>query len=1244
MTISGAIIQKLLLLLRPHLQDDMERKGYLIRALGTRADELNLIWNQPVNTFVPNMVHKLVVFGEITPGKPALCALLEVMREDGGVGFQSSIDELLGQIREEYQRPENLLNQNSNKVTDRGTSIELSILQENADLTRRALNPITLDRIPRKCVKLYLQEISNSVGNNEEQKVIAIIGDAGYGKTTIMGDIYDHMRAKVGWIAIVRCDNLYLEPNLSIEYLATALGKYIYDNKASDSITNISSNLTKNYGRGVLLIDTLDLVLNQTFIEPFHRVLRELTTKGTTVVFTCRDYEYDHILKPDVKLYTLPSKVKGHRVPRFSKWEIMRAAQAFFKKSKNLDAINKGKEFGRRIVKLSAHDYQLREIICKPLLLRMLCELCEDDGVVPQNLTVSKLYELYWNERIAQLRPNSNLPIEVSPAEVERKQEKLCWNVAKAAFESSYERLELLVRRSDIEEIERFDKIDNLAYEKIRSEGVLIAEKNQVDLVRFFHQSFMEYAIALWLDKREAKDARERLLETLRNPDAWFDWWRIMREYLTIARPGEFQRIIDTDQLDMSNDRAFYAVAFAAASRNEPSALEKLLPTALERGGHYQQILFEAAISTPTCHAEVAWKVILTLLRKGEYQIAANIVQKSREMLARLKSNLGSCIDAALLAIKECSVNTNAESGRQANELFGWFINKSCYPLLLQSIDLQALETLRKHYSLYSTETRCKVIELHLGEEVLHREQHQLLHIIIPYLATSEKEERKRIEILIKNVLHHLFGDVNFTNWDSLKAKLSFPLENNKKADMALARGVGLWSATNYNLIYQLLKDLGEGDSRDIRLSRDAIDEAISNGAGDLVVSILLELFNSYIDIPKQRRLPIVSLFQGRIIADKKTKGKVSENPSKLLRVSSFISWEPRRRLAEWFWFASRKEEDPIKFLGILIALSEDLPEMQKKVKQLINELGQKANTVISRMHFVPEYVEQYIQIMANDKESKKALVKIQSLKIRTSSSEENISRLIERAKDFSDKVARHAAQELMTFVGKQKRPDVDDWISVLESSNFSGVRRYCLDALNQLVKQGMNDKHLTRIWVNLLSKPRKSKLEETQKMGDLVANWIEFNNCITPKVTEIIDGIVQYLQTNANGDMAGALFKAFKTITRTHERTILCPKLIEWTRTLLISINIKTINNGRSEVAQVLRLIDDIDPAFLGMVVEKDCPNMSLDNKEENVCAVVQAIHKCGGTKVNLLDYVRRSEWCPPKAIALIAKFQLKG
>lgn len=106
MAISNDSIQKLLLLLRPYLRNESERRAYLMRALGTNADALNLIWNEPVNTFIPNMVQTLVAFGEITPGQPALCALLEVIREDVGVDVRLDIDELLLQLKKELKTPE----------------------------------------------------------------------------------------------------------------------------------------------------------------------------------------------------------------------------------------------------------------------------------------------------------------------------------------------------------------------------------------------------------------------------------------------------------------------------------------------------------------------------------------------------------------------------------------------------------------------------------------------------------------------------------------------------------------------------------------------------------------------------------------------------------------------------------------------------------------------------------------------------------------------------------------------------------------------------------------------------------------------------------------------------------------------------------------------------------------------------------------------------------------------------------
>jgi len=107
--INNDIIQKLLVLLRPHLRDENERRAYLLRALGRTVPILDrLIWNSPVDVFIKGMVTELIAFGEITPGKPALRALLEVIRENGGLDKQIEIDELLVELLP-VQTPSDLL-------------------------------------------------------------------------------------------------------------------------------------------------------------------------------------------------------------------------------------------------------------------------------------------------------------------------------------------------------------------------------------------------------------------------------------------------------------------------------------------------------------------------------------------------------------------------------------------------------------------------------------------------------------------------------------------------------------------------------------------------------------------------------------------------------------------------------------------------------------------------------------------------------------------------------------------------------------------------------------------------------------------------------------------------------------------------------------------------------------------------------------------------------------------------------
>ena len=108
MAISNDILQKLLLLLRPYMEDKKERKGYLFRAL-TDAPVLNrLDWDMPVDAFITDMVNKLADFGEITPGKPALYILLVEVRKYVGVNIKIHFDELMAEFQQ-IQTPSHLL-------------------------------------------------------------------------------------------------------------------------------------------------------------------------------------------------------------------------------------------------------------------------------------------------------------------------------------------------------------------------------------------------------------------------------------------------------------------------------------------------------------------------------------------------------------------------------------------------------------------------------------------------------------------------------------------------------------------------------------------------------------------------------------------------------------------------------------------------------------------------------------------------------------------------------------------------------------------------------------------------------------------------------------------------------------------------------------------------------------------------------------------------------------------------------
>ncbi|WP_392482772.1 hypothetical protein [Nostoc sp. C110] len=82
-------------LLRPFLEDERNRRPFLVLALGNDEPVLQHIsWGGAVAIFIPDMMCKLADYGEVAPGKQAIWALLEYVRSQVGVDVQQHIDNL----------------------------------------------------------------------------------------------------------------------------------------------------------------------------------------------------------------------------------------------------------------------------------------------------------------------------------------------------------------------------------------------------------------------------------------------------------------------------------------------------------------------------------------------------------------------------------------------------------------------------------------------------------------------------------------------------------------------------------------------------------------------------------------------------------------------------------------------------------------------------------------------------------------------------------------------------------------------------------------------------------------------------------------------------------------------------------------------------------------------------------------------------------------------------------------------
>lgn len=962
---------------------------------------------------------------------------------------------------------------------------------------RSTLDPVILQRIDRPQIdEKYFLAVEESLQSNESS-IISIVGSAGSGKTVTLGRIYDAIsgkraesRFKVGWLAIIRCDNrIQLESTRSSQFsmrlseMACGTSRYFDE---------IAVELTKVYGKGVLMIDTLDLILSGHFIIEFRDFLQKLISPSiqVTVIFTCRDQEYEEYFSTERGSYfhelknNLTNPVKVNEWD-FGKHEIEKAILAYVTEEKGQVEIkisDNGERFAARILNLETDQRSLKEITRKPLLLSLLCDLylkefySDTAGIASDltDLTTNRLYQSYWEKRILHSR-------RYSESREAKLREPICLNLAQEIFRSSVkskyfsesiaESVLFGVKffREDPEYVTR-------SYNELRKDDILQVTGRPAT-IQFFHQTFSEYAVAVWLkDNLSPKKNLEQLLKILNSVNLGsfqVSWLAVLRQLLTIAKKTEFDQIYE--KLDKNEIKIFRTTCYSISSRDEDfleDALIEIRKIAITREGEYQKTFFQALEYSPVSFADRYLDVSLVLLRKTEKRFVSDSVRIMAFLLTRISCErlFASYFHKTLDAIKQISISESEEFDAKDISLgfFSDFISHCKIRLENTVNDAEILRTLRDFYSEIGSGQQSLILEIYARSSLLD-EKVEFVKMLanLPPLGLQGIRKMSKNEpyafTIFCDTIPHLVGDFNTAIWRRYSDLLADISESNsnvqfsKPLDKFFAKAVGKIASTRPYLMAEIIHYfISYGNNKIIKACTTALHEAIQQSAYELIVMALLMLRPNGID--HRRKKSIDSLLE-------ELYKKVSE--------------EDRLALSKW--------SDSLEQHSILVHPVSSISTLVEGGKEKSSFLVEKNNSIIN-IYFDKKSRSEKNK-MINDLPSKDLKSLMQELIDQASiGNQVTILELLELSSQQKPDIASKASKGFIEFA------HTVEFLKLLPiiRSNISGVRANGLAAILSRMKHSqVSPENIDSVIENNYLVKEKNQ-EVLKKFFDLLKHWIK--------------------------------------------------------------------------------------------------------------------------------------------------------
>ena len=1079
-----------------------------------------------------------------------------------------------------------------NHLAQLQTAPLLAAVQEQSAIARDALTPRILQRIPRQVVRqVYLPAIARGIGGLE--RLIAIVAPAGYGKSTILGDLYDELvAAQTPWVGLALCSSLSLSTHSlsAIAYPTAAMGQPPTADWFRQSLGNalcgddrsvvaVAADLCQAYGRGVLLLDTLDLILNRERSLHLRDTIRDLLSVGVTVVLTCRDREYTDYLEPTrERLAGLSHALNRYTVPNFNTDEIRQAATVFFQTLEPNSGSDRGTIFAENILNLSADSRSLREIIENPLLLALLCDLFAEAGNVPADLTVSKLYQRYWHEKVADTRrdrPDARL--------LAMEKETICLAIAQCLFNVSRDRLCESLYRDDLDLEFTSLRID--AYDDLLSDGVLTLLPSRT--VHFFHQTLLEYAIAYWLTRHSAQSQRQQLFDEFNQSDSLQSayWLPVLRQLLTIVddEPA-FEAWIH--QLNRQNLGVFSAICYAAASRDRPDALRSLLPDALEQGEIYQRHLRQALQSASRAMVESTWDIFLTLLAESEHRAAGNTVQLMGSLLAEWWRSLHHQLAPTLSTIAQRPVSEHA--------LFsGWFL-QDCLPLIAEQPDPAILTILRQFLLIFGHRTSAAIVDLHNHPRVAKSDRYDLLrYFMTAGIPKHERIERSFVQFLTE-VLPQYADDPQFplgTTWTTI---LDCPLGD--RWEIAQAKAIGRWAGSNPLMFESLMRRLLLDDAIPVQRHLIAVNESLRHGAADTFIRLLPTLPQADCSETSWQRF------------------SKAVSPQAV----AMLTTEQQEQLAQWLAPIATEHIEAIA--SLLDDLSDTSETARSNLQATYHHLPEPQRSQIwaALLRFQP--IEIHPPITDIDKSAQTFVVN--TYRDQAPTSDAALSQLLTIARSHHKKIAVIASTDLDRISNGAIKPN--DLMPLL-SSLFPGVRSNALEALIRLCNHdaaAVSASALTSIGQQLAEDDNSTVV---RLLCTLIKTWVRQHAALPDGVLRAIATVPERMTAvqQFDGGTARAFLDALKAIAQAEPEHLDVGLLSKLARQFLLSIPFTKVRNGEAEMIDLCCAMNRLEPMFLAIVVQQDVSPLADKNWVSNLAAVIKSIDRTEGRTSPLFDQI---------------------